>query len=276
MNQPMCDILADTYNQALKLEKAGKANDAAALYRELLALDPEDRVGASVRLAALGDGQAPDKAPDAYVALLFDQTAERFDDILVDQLGYSVPLIVRDWLMKVAPGPYPRLLDLGCGTGLSGEALADMTTHRTGVDLSENMLSEAHDKDAYDDLYIGEAAAFLAASDGESWDLIVATDLLPYIGAVDDLFAGIRQRLAPDGLVALSSETQPEKTMDGRDYMVGTFHRFAHSERYIRARLADHGLGVAVMADITVRYEQGQPVPGHLILARRADDVTAG
>ncbi|MEO1197705.1 MAG: methyltransferase [Pseudomonadota bacterium] len=271
------DRLAETYAAALDLEKSGDHHAAARLYAQVLDLDPEDRTGAAVRLAAMGMADAPDKAPDAYVALLFDQTAERFDDILVDQLGYSVPLIVRDWLMKVAPGPYARMLDLGCGTGLSGEALADLTTHRTGVDLSENMLAEADDKGCYDDLYIGEAAAFLAAAGNgdpshqtasETWDLIVATDLLPYIGELDDLFSGIARHMAPSGVFAFSNETQDDDVLAGRDFMVGGHHRFAHSERYVRARLRAHGMTVQVLAEIVVRYEQGQPVPGHLVLAR--------
>lgn len=260
--------LEEAYNRALQAEKSGDRDAAARLYAEVLALDPADPTGAAVRLAAIGKGETPEKASDAYVSLLFDQTAERFDDILVEQLGYSVPLIVRDWLQKVAPGPYARMLDLGCGTGLSGEALRDMTGHRTGVDLSENMLAEADAKDAYDDLYIGEAATFLEASDDETWDLIVATDLLPYIGAVDDLFAGVARRLAHDGIFAFSNETQADDVMAGRDFLVGRFHRFAHAERYIRERLRAHGLAVQVLANIVVRYEQGEPVPGHLVLAR--------
>ena len=261
--------LGEAYNRALAAEKAGDHDAAAKLYADVLALDPADPTGAAVRLAAIGKGETPDKAPDAYVALLFDQTAERFDDILVEQLGYSVPLIVRDWLQKAtrgtASGPYARMLDLGCGTGLSGEALADMTGHRTGVDLSENMLAEADDKEVYDDLYVGEAGSFLDASADETWDLIVATDLLPYIGSVDDLFAGVSARLAPRGLFAFSNETLAEQ-----DFVVGRFHRFAHSERYIRARLAAHGFAIQVLAEIVVRYEQGEPVPGHLVLARHA------
>lgn len=262
--------LAEAYNRALEAEKAGDHDAAAKLYADVLALDPADPTGAAVRLAAIGKGETPDKASDAYVSLLFDQTAERFDDILVEQLGYSVPLIVRDWLQKVAPGPYARMLDLGCGTGLSGEALADMTGHRTGVDLSENMLAEADDKAVYDDLYVGEAGSFLDASADETWDLIVATDLLPYIGSVDDLFAGVSARLAPKGLFAFSNETLADEAMAGQDFLVGRFYRFAHSERYIRARLAAHGLAIQVLAEIVVRYEQGEPVPGHLVLARHA------
>src|SRR6056297_779952 len=80
-----------------------------------LALDPEDRGGVAIRLAALGLAPDPETVPPAYVATLFDQTAERFDDILVEQLGYAVPLMLRDLLERHGVPRAGRLLDLGCG-----------------------------------------------------------------------------------------------------------------------------------------------------------------
>ena len=137
------EILAKAYNRALRLEKSGDLDGAARAYREVLALDPEDRGGAALRLATIGRGETPRHAPPAYIATLFDQHAEAFEDILVDGLGYAVPMMARDILQRLAPGPYARLLDLGCGTGLAGVALRDMAGHLTGVDLSEAMLGQA-------------------------------------------------------------------------------------------------------------------------------------
>ena len=41
-------------------------------------------------MAAMGEGETPASAGDAYVATLFDQHADDFEDILVRQLGYGV------------------------------------------------------------------------------------------------------------------------------------------------------------------------------------------
>ena len=87
--------LAKAYNRALALEKEGRLAEAAEAYREVLALDPEDHGGAEVRLAATGFGDTPLKAPGAYVETLFDQHADDFEDILVEQLGYCVPMTIR-------------------------------------------------------------------------------------------------------------------------------------------------------------------------------------
>lgn len=267
------EALAEAYNRGLKLEKAGDFDGAAQAYAQALALDPEDHGGVSVRLAAIGRGAVPDKMPDAYVATLFDQHADVFDAILVDQLGYCVPLLVREQLRAHAPGPHARVLDLGCGTGLSGEALRDCSQHITGVDISERMVETAYDREVYEDLYTGEAVSFLEEFEEEdgsrpAWDLIVATDVFPYLGHVEPIVAAAAARLNPRGLFAFSTETLPDAEFGEKSFVVGAKHRFAHAAGYIRRVLADNGFEVIAMDDITVRLEEGVPVPGHLVLAR--------
>lgn len=263
------EALAEAYNRALALEKAGDFDAAATAYAEVLRLDPADHGGAAVRLASMGRGETPPKAPDAYVATLFDQHAGDFESILVDQLGYDVPLLVREALLVHAPGPYARMLDLGCGTGLSGETLRDMAGHITGVDLSETMLEVTDEKEIYDALYAGEAVDFLENADVEPFDLITATDVLPYVGHLEAFFAGAAASTNPQAVFAFSSETLPDAVMDGRPFMVGPHQRFAHAETYVRETLAANGFACLCFEPITVRHETGQPVPGHLVLARK-------
>ena len=269
-NSPMDEeALAEAYNRALSLEKAGDLDAAAAAYAEVLELDPEDHGGATVRLASMGRGATPPKAPDAYVATLFDQNAEVFDDVLVEQLGYCVPLLVRQCLQDLTAGPFARMLDLGCGTGLTGGALGDMCGHRTGIDLSENMIEMADERGVYDDLYVGEIVEFLNDIEDGPWDLIVATDVLPYVGHLEELFAGAARCASGGGLFIFSSETLPEAVFAGRPFMVGPHQRFAHGENYVRQALAAAGFDTLRADPITVRHEEGAPIPGHLFAARR-------
>lgn len=260
------DALAEAYNRALALEKAGDIDAAVKAYEEVLAIDPEDHGGASVRIASLGRGEAPPKAPDAYVETLFDQHAEAFEDILVEQLGYAVPAMVRQRLQALGLGPFKRMLDLGCGTGLTGGTLRDMVGDITGIDISENMVELAHEKDLYETLYVAEAEDFLEDNDEEPFDLITATDVLPYLGALEPLFFGAAENMVAGGLFIFSSETLDPS--DGRPYIVGPHQRFLHSEAYIRERLASTGFEIVEISDINVRMQDGNPSPGHLVITR--------
>ncbi|MBW3098005.1 class I SAM-dependent DNA methyltransferase [Pseudohoeflea coraliihabitans] len=260
--------LAEAYNRALKLEKAGDHDAAAAAYQKVLALDPEDHGGVAVRLASLGRGGTPQRAPEAYVTTLFDQHAEVFDKVLVEDLGYHVPLLLRQRLLDLGLGPFDRLLDLGCGTGLTGGALEDMADDVTGVDLAENMVEIAHEKGLYDTLYVAEAVDYLEDNDDEPFDLIAATDVLPYLGDLTPLCRAAAANCRPGALFAFSSETLPDNVMQGRAFMVGPFQRFAHASTYVEQQLAAAGFALLEAGDIIVRYEQGQPIAGHLYLAR--------
>ncbi|WP_310621519.1 methyltransferase domain-containing protein [Flexibacterium corallicola] len=260
------EVLAEAYNRALSLEKQGKLEEAAQAYAQVLELDPEDHGGAAIRLASMGLGSTPAKAPDAYVSTLFDQHAEVFDSILVEQLGYAVPMMVRDKLSKHYQKPFKKLLDLGCGTGLSAEALDGMAAHKTGVDISEGMVEVAYDKEVYEDLYVSEAVAFLQQKEETRWDLIVATDVIPYMGDLAEFFTGVSDNLEKDGVFAFSSETLSSGTSETEAFKVGDFQRFAHSEDYIKRELKQNSFELLEMEPIIVRYEQGNPVPGHLVL----------
>ncbi|MEM8793274.1 MAG: methyltransferase domain-containing protein [Pseudomonadota bacterium] len=261
--------LEAAYQRGLAAEKAGDADKAAEAYREVLRLDPADHGGVSVRLASIDRAPDPERAPEAYVRMLFDQHAAQFDEILVAQLGYRVPEMIADAIRAMDLGSFGRSLDLGCGTGLVAEALSDIAGNLTGVDLSEEMLAEADARGGYEQLFVGDAVQFLAEED-DRFDLIVAADVLPYLGALEEFFAALRSCLSAGTVVAFSTETMSEKDFDQRGWRVGPKARFAHAESYIRARLAENALNVLEMQNITVRHEDGVPVAGHLVIARSA------
>ena len=266
------EALAEAYNRALALEKAGDIDAAVKAYEEVLAIDPDDHGGASVRIAALGRGEAPPKAPDAYVETLFDQHAEAFEDILVEQLGYTVPMMVRQRLQALDLGPFKRLLDLGCGTGLTGGTLRDMVDDMTGIDISEKMVEIAHEKDLYETLYVAELEDFLEDNDDEPFDLVTATDVLPYLGALEPLFFGAAENMSAGGIFVFSSETMSEDVMAGRPFLVGPHQRFVHAEAYVRERLAATGFEIVEITDINVRMQDGNPSPGHLVIAKKTQN----
>ncbi|MEX2519263.1 MAG: methyltransferase domain-containing protein [Paracoccaceae bacterium] len=265
------EALAETYERALSLEKAGDPG-AVSAWMAVLALDPADHGGAALRLAALGAGPVPDRSSPAYVATLFDQHAEVFDGILVDQLEYGVPMLARERLQMLGLGPFQRMLDLGCGTGLAAEALEDMTASRDGVDLAEGMIEIADEKELYNELFVGDAEVYLAQTTHE-WDLIVATDVLPYLGDAMPLFRAARARAAPDALFVFSTETLPEAAFGAAGWAVTPHQRFAHPPAALTALLHETGFETLEATKIMVRRESGAPISGHLFIARAARAV---
>lgn len=258
--------VAEVYNKALDLEAAGRIDEAVAAYRHLLELDPADHGGAGVRLAALGHGPAPGKAPEAYVETLFDQNAYRFEDVLVDALGYGVPRLMAATLAELGLGPFERMLDLGCGTGLAAEAMRDRAAEIIGLDISSRMIDVCEEKDIYDGLYCGEVEEFLEDNEELPFDLVTACDVLPYIGDVCVMFAGVAAALAPGGVFSFSSELLADQT---GSYAVSTGHRYVHGETYLRRQLDAAGFDILSLAEINVRMENDAPSPGHLVVARR-------
>lgn len=257
------------YNLGLSLEKQGDFDKAAEAYRQALEADPDDFGGIRVRLASINRGEVPKTAPKAYVATLFDQNADMFDYILVDQLGYDVPLQLREQLLEEFPGRnFDTMLDLGCGTGLSGDALDDLANEKWGVDLSENMIEIAHEKGDYQRLFVGDVVDFLTTATTK-WDLIVATDVLPYMGEIDVFFREVAKCLTKNGVFGFSTETLATSEFNGLSYKVGPHQRFAHSQNYIESELTKQDIQCVSIKDIVVRAEQGQPVPGQLFLAQK-------
>lgn len=262
------DALGDVYRAGLTAEKSGDREAAAKAYLKCLEIDPSDHVGAEIRLAGMGVRDAPASAGNAYVATLFDQHAEDFEDILVRQLRYRVPDMAAE-ILRRRGARFDRLLDLGCGTGLGGEALSDLCNSMVGVDLSEEMVRISGEKDIYDRLFVAEAVAFLRSDHAEAgYDLVLATDVVPYLGALEDLFGAVANCLVAGGTFAFSTETMSEDALKGRPFAVGTAQRFHHSESYVRKILSDHGFSIEQLNAITVRLQEGAPAPGHLVVAR--------
>lgn len=261
--------LAAAYNKALALEKAGDFEAAAQSYHEVLKIDPDDHGGASVRLASMKMGAVPDKAPQSYIETLFDQHAEVFDQVLVDNLGYDVPSMSAKILKTLGKNTFEHVLDLGCGTGLMGVELEDMTDEMIGVDLSENMVEIAYDRDIYDGLYVADVEDYLDNSDEELFDLICAGDVFPYLGNVENFIKGISDNLVVDGHTIFSTETLPDEEFQDTGFTIGGYQRYAHKLDYLADTLKNHGLTILISQDIVVRLEQGKPINGHLILAQK-------
>jgi len=244
-------------------EKLGDAAGAADAFRATLAADPLDRQGAAARLALLGATPALVDLPPAYVARLFDDYAPRFDRHLAEALGYRGPTLIVEALDALAPGRrFESALDLGCGTGLAGAALRGRVDRLAGVDLSAAMIARASLLAIYDALEVGDVLACLGRE--ERYDLLVAVDVLGYLGDLAPLLAAAARALEPSGLFAFTVES-----CAGVGFMLRATLRFAHAEAYVEATAARAGLRAVAVRQAPLRREAGVDVDGRIyVLAR--------
>jgi predicted TPR repeat methyltransferase len=245
------------------LAHANRKADAISAYHAYLALDPADSMGAGLRLGLLEPDAVPTAMPEAYVRRLFDEYAPRFDKSLMEGLAYRAPEALRTIIDKLFPHRrFTAMLDLGCGTGLAGAAFRPITTWLEGIDLSERMVAEAQRKEIYDRLAVGDMSAHLTDSTRD-FDLIVAADVLVYLGALDDLFAAIRRKITNEGVFAFTVQRA-----DTADFRLGQEHRYSHSRTYIAACAQKTGFAALLLEDGAFRREKGVDVPGLLAVLR--------
>jgi predicted TPR repeat methyltransferase len=247
----------------------GRPAEAAAALRRARALDADDVLGAGIRLALLGAGDAePETAMSpAYVRALFDDYADRFDDHLVETLHYRGPELIMAALGRLSRAPlaYGCVLDLGCGTGLMGAAIRPHAGWLGGCDLSPAMVAKAEQRGLYDDLAVADVVDHLRAAPAAGFDLLTAADVVTYMGDLGPLFAAAARVLAPSGLFALTGQAAE------RGIVLGADCRYAHGEDHLHAAAQAAGLSVAHIASAAMRLDRGEPVPTHVLVLRKGD-----
>lgn len=237
----------------------GHAEAALRLGEAIVAMEPNDPV-IPFHLEALR-GVPRERASPDYVAACFDRYADDFDRHLVEVLGYRLPEKLPA-LLAAAGRRFPRILDLGCGTGLSADALAAAGDDLTGVDLSTRMLAKARARNLYTRLIEADAIAFFDA-EPRRFDLIVALDMVIYFGDLSALFAGVARSLPRDGLFVFSFETG-----SGHDYKLAPCGRYAHDPAYVEM-LWRSGFECLLDQQVMLRLEANRPVDGRFVLLRR-------
>lgn len=249
----------------------GETEAATAAFRRALAIEPEDELGVSIELARLGVVAEREAITPAYVRALFDSYADTFDDHLTEALGYRGPQLVLRALEAVAPGArHADCLDLGCGTGLVGEAVRPLVDRLAGVDIAPAMVEKAREKGVYDALAVGELTRHLAeAVAPASLDLLLAADVLIYIGDPAQVLAGAARALRPGGLFAFTAQSPPPGSDEAAGFALGEDARFGHDAGFLRARALACGLDVAFRRDASARREGGEPIPGFVMVLRR-------
>ncbi len=253
--------LAQPYLNLGRLHQSrGELDRAAAYFREGLARNPGDPM--LTHLLAAVARENPERAPAEHVVAYFDDFARHFDAHL-GALGYRVPeLLAQALLPRLRAGD--RVLDLGCGTGLVGQALSGHGLELAGVDLSPGMLAQARERGVYAELLVADIEQALRSTANAAYRAVLAADVFIYLGDLSKIFPETARALAPGGFFAFSIE----ETSDA-DYRLLPNGRFAHSLPYLRRLAASCGLRELAATAIAVRRESTGVAAGRLLLLER-------
>jgi predicted TPR repeat methyltransferase len=250
------ELLETAFGQ---LSGFGHLEAAKRVGEKYLALWP-DSTAVRYLMSAIDGSAKLDRSPSEYIVEHFDAFASRFDAKLVEVLGYDLPGKICAAVRQLTPaGHRYEALDAGCGTGLCGPLLRPLCRQLVGVDLSPKMLERAGQHGVYDRLVCGELTDFLERSPGQ-FDLLVAADVLIYIGDLTEVFEAAAGALRGGGMFAFSTEP-----FAGESYRLQPSGRFAHATEYVRS-VARENFVERVFEETTIRLEAGARVAGNLFV----------
>ena len=253
-------------------DKAGDVEKAVAAYRQVLAMAGDDIFGAGLKLALLGAEAAPANPESRYAESLFDDYADRFEKSLTEKLGYDLPQKLAAAIQAHAGAEtrFARAIDLGCGTGLAGPYVHPFVDHLEGFDISANMLAKAVEKGVYDHLARAdlsksavESGLFSPEHPAHRADLVLAADVMMYLGDLESPAALAAELLKSGGTFAFSVEAADE------GYVLQPSMRYAHSQAHMAVLFDRHGFEERDFERVTLRMDAGKPVYGFIFIATK-------
>ncbi len=181
-----------------------------------------------------------------YAEKLFDHFADNYE-LVIKNLDYSAPMV----MARIAGSLEGCIVDLGCGTGLVGEALKNNRNKLIGVDISKKMLDIAKNKGVYEKLVQSDVVEYLQNNNDFDW--VVAADVLGYIGDISEIIKSIKNKK-----ILLSIEMSDEESK----YTIQPNGRYKHNPQYVENLLIDNGFDDITKECFVLRTENGKPVNG--------------
>jgi len=280
MDQERHKEAIDYFNQAIKANpdavenyinlgaiylKINKTQQARECYEKALRLKPDDHEIQHIVSALSPDKEKSSAAPKEYLERLFNQYAPYYDKHLNECLEYKVPQEIINALKLAINLENKKLsvLDLGCGTGLSGKLLKPYAKYLVGIDIAEKMIQVAQEKNIYDELYCEDI--MIALDQHHHIDLIVAADVFTYVGDLSPIFKKVKSTLVHDGLLVFTVE----KTSD-YPYTLQPNIRYAHNKKYLEELAKNYHFSMIKCDNIVLRKQQKASVEGYLVLFKKA------
>lgn len=242
---------------------------AIPLLQQAARLQPDDET-IHFMLQALTQEQVQANACPRYVSNLFNNYASYYDSHMQTSLNYKLPQQIGRLLHQLCPHPLSRALDLGCGTGLCGSVLREMSAYVVGVDIAPKMLTEARRKEVYDELHEADLLDFLENS-SDCYNLAIAADVLPYLGELVNFFTRIQKKLTCEGILLFTHEIS-----HNAPWQLQSNARFQHHPDYVEIAFSSANLICLHRETVFGRTQANQPVEMMLYALKRPNAETEG
>lgn len=244
---------------------------SAAAYRRVLEINPADL--SAVHMLTAIENRSSQRAAPEYVRGLFDNYADKFEQHLQSDMGYDIPRKMCGLLTELDPRRRYEMLDLGCGTGLSGLAVRDFSKRMVGVDLSSKMLAQAQSKGIYAELHTEDVLGYLNRTDDGAFDLVVSADTFVYLGDLSEVFAEVARVLRAGGVFVFSTEATTSDNAQG--YKLETTGRYTHRSDYLQSLAERYGYQTLHFAQEAIRMNLGKPALGYLAMLRKGEGAVS-
>lgn len=253
---------------------AGQNAKAKGLIEKSLAEKPGDAYLQHMVKAL--DGAEVDRVDPAAVSAYFDGIAATYNTLMPTHYNYRAPVLVASAVYEARPRLWPEhpnrqtaslILDLGSGGGLVGVMLYGVGFEMVGVDISKEMNRAAEQLQAYSALATDDVLKFFS-QDRRLYEVITASQLLPYFGDLKPLLEAVYSHLLPTGVFSFTVETTAEAGAKG--YKLEAAGRFRHSADYVRDTLKNIGFEIlSSQEEVLQNDDHGKPVHGLVIVAEK-------
>lgn len=218
-------------------------------------------------LRALFSGDVPPFAPREFIAAFYASFVEMFEPWVV-AAGHAphVEALVKELckLPQLAGKRHLSLLDLGCGTGVVAERLANVSAIRVGVDISPHMLKISRRGKRYDVLYDMDIVDYVLG--GETpFDVIVAAGPLRWMGNLQPFFHAVRGVMHKESVLACILDKEHSTLA----YSVANHGRYSHHFSYVSDVSQAEGLHLLLHKEFVSSAPEDDNVIRHMFFFRK-------
>jgi predicted TPR repeat methyltransferase len=149
---------------------------------------------------------------------------------------------------------------------LGGLAFRNITNDLIGVDISENMIKKAYDKDIYNHLFVGDIVEILKSPEvsRSAFELFLCIDVLVYMGECSNLFSALKHVSTVGSILLITTEVSNKN-----GYMLLKTGRYAHSYAYIASCAADSNFEIISCETNPIRKQAGRIIEGNFFMLRK-------